>query len=203
MFEKAPIPDKKALPELLTNIVKIKGKTYLAREIPVSALLAVSLLPDSGLPNETATKISQIMKENPALMADKINSMSKNDFRDFVKQMVSGQRENISDSLSRLAQNQQDKEYQKAMLDWAKFAYGTEQKVDVNVEVEQKRSFMKQISKQYGYSNAIPTEFEEIPEIDKMNRQKQFLPEQIGHSKDFDQPVPEPVIRHAEPEEDE
>lgn len=187
MFEKAPIPDKSSLPDLLANVVTIKGKTYLAREIPVSAMLAVSLLPNNGLPKETATQITKIMEKNPGLMADKINTMSKNDFRDFVKQMVDGERENIQVSLSKLAA----KDYQRAMLDWAKFAYGTEQKVDVNVEVEQKRSFMKQISKQYGYSNAIPTEFEEIPELDKMNRQKNFLPEQIGHSKDFDQPMPE------------
>lgn len=208
MFDNLPTPTRDALPELLRTTVRIRGKNYLAREIPVAELLSVVLLPNTGLPPETENQIRKIMANNPELLPNKIDHMAKADFRAFVRQMVDGQRENINASLDRLATSgETDKEYQKAVLDWARFAYGTEQKVDVNVEVEEKRSFMKQISKQYGFSDAIPTEFEDIPELDKRARAKSSLPDLPGHTKVFDQPIPntapEPVKVPVEDDEEE
>lgn len=133
------------------------------------------------------------MAKIPKFAEDKINSMTIGDFRTFVKEMVRGQQDNIVDSLRRLREDGHEQQYQNAMLGWARFAYGTEQKIDVDMEIKEKRTYENVLASEYGFSEMLDAEFEPVESRDKKKTRALLAENAPELSTEFEGVKPEPV----------
>lgn len=152
-------PSTDLLPNRLKEFVRVGDNTMLADDIPASVVIKARTTKDDSY---LTKRMGELSKKQPDFLEKVSQRATIGDFRSFVKEMLEGQKNLIASSLRELKDQGFNKEYQSALLGWAKFAYGTETKTDINVEIKEKRTLISAIAEEYKFSEAIDINPEDI-----------------------------------------
>lgn len=157
-------PSVDLLPDRLKEFVRVEDNTILADDVPASVVIKARTTTDNSY---LTKRMGELSKKQPDFLEKVSQRATIGDFRSFVKDMLEGQKNLIASSLRELHDQGFNKEYQSALLGWAKFAYGTESKTDINVEIKEKRTLISAITEEYKFSEAVNINPEDIEMADE------------------------------------
>lgn len=144
-----PLPGKKVkVPDLSVRIDMIQKARRARRTVHLRDVLKKMFIDKD---KSTIRKMEKTIQKNPNVTSEIAKRATQSDFRNFIKDMLDGQQNNICETLEQLKEIS-PKDYQSVVLSWAKFAHPNTDNVKVDIEMSQKRDIMAKIKEQYAYS---------------------------------------------------